>query len=91
MNDVLLINRIDPDQTQSQETRVSFILEGMQVDEVCDLLIQILADLSFINLEEAVIKYNGIDLLLPQNLIPDCVKALCQAGLRIYGVYASYE
>lgn len=91
MNDVLLINRIDPDRMQSQQTRVSFILEGMQVDQVCDLLIQILADLAYINLEDAVIKYNGIDLLLPQNHIPDCVQALCQAGLRIYGVYASYE
>lgn len=91
MNDVLMINRINPDQSQKQKARISFILEGMQEDRVCDRLIQVLSDLSYVNLEEAVIKYNGIDLILAQNCIPDCISALSCAGLRIYSVYASYE
>lgn len=90
MNDVLLINKINPSKTELQKRHITFILGDMHLEEVHHKIYEIVKGMDFVETEELTLKYNGIsvDLKIPQ--IPEFIKVLTQEGLKLYGAYELY-
>ncbi len=91
MNNVLLINRIKPNSEDTTKINVTFVVEGMHDDEICDKIIQTIDQCGFILLEDLIIKYNGINLNLAISNIPKVMRLLAMEGFNVFGVYSLYD
>lgn len=91
MNNVLLINRINPNDQSSMPEKITFIIGDMHLEETHQKIYELVQTLDFVCIEELIIKYNGITVPLNISKIPDVIKEFCTRDIKLYGVYGLYE
>lgn len=91
MNKTLLINRINPQDFTKQEKRIFFLIGEINVPEIEDRLIKTLNDLDFLDRDDIIYKYNGVELNIDSQTIPKIIKILSEKDLKIYSVYEIYD
>ena len=91
MNKILLIDRIDPSNLSNRKNKVFFIIGGMNVPIIENKLIDTINESDFIDPNDMVLKYNGIELNISVREIPKVVKLLTDENFSIYGVYQIYN
>lgn len=91
MNKTLLINRINPQDFTKQEKRMFFLIGEMNVPEIEDRLIKTLNDLDFLDRDDIIYKYNGVELNIDSQTIPKIIKILSEKDLKIYSAYEIYD
>lgn len=91
MNKTLLINRINPQDFTKQEKRIFFLIGEMNVPEIEDRLIKTLNDLDFLDRDDIIYKYNGVELNIDSQTIPKIIKILSEKDLKIYSAYEIYD
>lgn len=89
MNDVFLIKKIDPSGTEKE--KVSFLIANMDDPQTKDAVLDTIFHQDFEEIENIVIRYNGIVLDMCPGSIPNMVRLLCEKGVQIYGVYSLYD
>lgn len=91
MNNILLINRINPGDELDKIVNMSFIIAGMENEDTHNTLTKIIKEVDYMSIEDIVMKYNGIATNIPLGRVPEFVALLCQRGLRVFGVYEIYN
>lgn len=91
MNKVLLINRINVNNFEKEKRRIFFLVGDGEKGSSESYLMDILDDLEFVNKEDVVYKYNGVEILMLEENIPLIVKVLMDAGINIYSIYELYD
>lgn len=91
MNKILLIDRLDPQDTSDEIHEVFFTLGEMNKPEVEEKIIDTIKSSDITYSDEMVLKYNGIGLNLKVKEIPKVTKILTDAGILIYGIYQIYS
>ena len=91
MNKIMLISRLNP-QDYTEERRKIFFLLGDTNDVIIEnKIIDIIHNLGEVDLNDIVLKYNGIELNIATQQIPIIVKLLCNENISIYSVYQYYS
>ncbi len=91
MNNILLINRLDPQDYSPTKNKVFFMIGGMNIPAVENRLIDVINDSKIIESDDMVLKYNGIELNISVQQIPIIAKLLCDENFSIYGIYELYN
>lgn len=91
MNNVLLINRTNPNDQTASPHKISFIVGEMHLEIVQQKIYEIIQNANYLRIEELIIKYNGIVIPLDIEKIPNLIYEFCKAGIKLYGVYELYE
>ncbi|MDO5689863.1 MAG: hypothetical protein Q4G61_06410 [Tissierellia bacterium] len=91
MNDVLLINKCNPNEQLEKTANISIIIGQMHKQATCDLIIEVLEKENYINLKDLILKYNGIVVTVEWEKVPNLLTALLKNGLLVYGAYELYE
>jgi hypothetical protein len=91
MNKIMLISRLNP-QDYTEERRKIFFLLGDTNDVIIEnKIIDIIHNLGEVDLNDIVLKYNGIELNIATQQIPIIVKLLCNENISIYSIYQYYN
>lgn len=91
MNEILLINRIDSSNNSKTKKKIFFIIGGMNISSVESKLIDVINNSKLVDSDDMVLKYNGIELNIYIQQIPDLVKLLTYEKFSIYGIYERYN
>lgn len=91
MNEILLINRLNPKNYTSQKKRIFFLMGGLNLPATEVKLVNLLDKLDTVKKEEIVHKYNGVELFITTQDIPRIIKLLVDNNLSIYSVYEIYN
>jgi len=91
MNKIMLINRLNPQDYTEEKKKIFFSLGGMNITKVENKIIDVLTKSDILSLNDLVLKYNGIELNITTQQIPNVVKLLCKENISIYGIYESYN
>lgn len=90
MNDVLLIkNNIStqPDVVQ----KVTFALHGLEDTKQVDKVLDAIFHQNFDRIGNVILKYNGVDIEMHTEMIPQMIRHLSDQGIDIYGVHVLYD
>ena len=91
MNKILLISRINPQDQTEEKKKIFFSIGGMNITAVENKIIDTLSNSEFINQDDLVLKYNGIELNINTQTIPKIIKLLSEAHIEIYNVFQLYN
>lgn len=91
MNKILLISRINPQDQTGEKKKIFFSIGGMNITAVENKIIDTLSNSEFINQDDLVLKYNGIELNINTQTIPKIIKLLSEADIEIYNVFQLYN
>lgn len=91
MNDILLINKISPQDYSNEKKKVFFLLGGMNISKIENKVVDVLHNEGKIDLKDIVLKYNGVELNITTQDIPNIVKLLCKENISIYSIYQVYN
>ncbi len=91
MNRPLLISRLDSQDTSNKKRKIFFAIGGINTTEVSDRLIRVLHNCKFIDMNDIVFKYNGVELNITIQQVPVIIKMLCNENISIYEVYQPYN
>ena len=91
MNNILLINRLNPQDYSPNKNKIFFMIGGMNIPDVENRLIDVINDSKIIESDDMVLKYNGIELNIGIQQIPVITKLLCDKNFSIYGIYELYN
>ncbi|MDR7857681.1 hypothetical protein [Tissierella sp.] len=91
MNKIMLINRLNPQDYTEEKKKIFFSLGGMNIPKVENKIIDALHNSGIIGLNDLVLKYNGIELNITTQQIPNVVKLLCKENISIYSIYQFYN
>lgn len=91
MNRTLLINRINPQDFTKQKKKMFFLIGSMNVPEIEDKLVETLNNSSFLEIDDIIYKYHGVELHIDVQMIPVIVKLLSAKDLDIYSIYEIYD
>lgn len=91
MNDILLINKISPQDYSNEKKKVFFLLGGMNISKIENKVVDVLHNEGKIDLKDIVLKYNGVELNIATQDIPNIVKLLCKENISIYSIYQVYN
>lgn len=91
MNKILLINRINPQDFTNKKKRICFIIGGMNVPSMENKLIESLNKSDVLEREDILYKYNGVELKISTQQIPDIVKLLTNNNIPIYNIFEVYD
>ena len=91
MNKIMLINRLNPQDYTKEKKKIFFALGGMNISKVEDKIIDVLQNSGIVELNDLVLKYNGIELNITTQQIPSIVKLLCMENISIYCIYQFYN
>lgn len=91
MNDVLLVRKINPDESLETYRTITVNLGQMHKASTCDTIVEVLEALDFIRLSSLIIKYNGITLDIKTADIPKLLSALIENDILVYSVYELYN
>lgn len=90
MNNILLINRLDPNENSNIKKRIFFLLGGMNFSSTENRLKEILDKVDILNKEDIIYKYNGVVLDIATQQIPDIIKVLINGDFLVYSIYELY-
>lgn len=91
MNKIMLINRINPNDNSKEKKKIFFALSGMDKVEVENKIMDALHKGGFLEEDNLVLKYNGIQLKITSQQIPEVVKLLVKEDVGIYNIYELYN
>ena len=91
MNKILLINKLDPQDYTEEKKKVFFSIGGMNITSIENKIIDILKKSGIIESNDLVLKYNGIELNIVTQKIPQVIKLLSQDNIKIYNVFQLYN
>lgn len=91
MNEILLINRINPKDFSNDKKRVCFIIGKMDIPSVENKLIELLNKSEKIDKKDITYKYNGVELVITTQEIPIIVKLLTSNNISIYSIFEVYN
>lgn len=91
MNKILLINRLDSSDYSQEKKNIFFIIGDMNLPAVENKLIDVINNSGLVTSEDIILKYNGVELKISTQEIPDIVKLLTKENLPVYGIYESYN
>ena len=90
MYKTLLVNKVNPQDTTGIKKRIFFLL-GDIISSAKELrLIEILNHSDFLDVQDTVYKYNGVELNMDVQKIPEIVKVLAKEDFSIYSIYEIY-
>ncbi|MDY0234910.1 MAG: hypothetical protein RBR71_02710 [Gudongella sp.] len=91
MNNILLINRINPKDYTGNKVKVFFLIGEINNASIKQNLMDLLDDSRVVDKSEIVYKYNGVELGILVQSIPIILKLLADSNISVYGVYAIYN
>lgn len=91
MNKIMLINRLNPQDYTDEKKKIFFSLGGMNITKIENKIIDVLTGSDILSLNDLILKYNGIELNITTQQIPNVVKLLCKENISIYSIYESYN
>lgn len=91
MNDVLLINRITPGETPKRARNMTFILGDMHDTLFTEKVADLIRETGFVLDENVILKYNGVEIRMLEQNIPEMIRIFNQNGINVYGVYHLYS
>ena len=91
MNKTLLINRINPQDFTKQKKHIFFLIGDIDNPSTEIRLVDVLSKYSLIEKTDILYKYNGVDLFITVQLIPEIIKLLSQENFMIYSVFETYN
>lgn len=91
MNKIMLINRLNPQDYTEEKKKIFFSIGGMNVPFIENKLIDVLNKSGIVKQSDIVLKYNGVELNLTTQQIPNVVKLLCKEDISIYSIYEYYN
>ena len=90
MNNILLINRLDPKDNTNIKKKMFFLLGEMNFSSTETKLKEILDRIDILKKEDIIYKYNGVVLDITTQQIPYIVKVLIDEKFSIYSIYEIY-
>lgn len=90
MYKTLLINRINPQDFTKGKKKMFFLIGDMNVPATEDKLIKVLNNSDLVDTNDIVHKYNGVELNIDVQKIPEIVKLLAREDFSIYSIYEVY-
>lgn len=91
MNGILLINRIDVKKFNKEKKRIFFLVGNGGKENIENHLMDTINKIEFLNKEDIVYKYNGVEIFMKEKRIPIIIKFLIDDGMDIYSVYELYD
>ena len=91
MNKTLLVNRINPQDFTNNKKNIFFLIGDINIPEVDNKLMNILNNTDLLDKGDMVFKYNGVELKILVQKIPEIIKLLVQENISIYSVYQIYS
>lgn len=89
MENSLLIRRLKPNIDLEELRTLSLVLGSMNEEAVVNSVIETLADLDYIDNSKVMLKYEGIDVLISYENLPNLILKLLESNVKVYGVYES--
>ncbi len=87
----LLINRINPQDFTKGKKRMFFLIGDMNILATEDKLVKLLNKSGLLEVSDILFKYNGIELSIDVQTIPEIVKLLAKENYSIYSIYEVYS
>jgi len=91
MNKTLLINRINPQDFTKHKKSMFFLIGEINVPSRKTKLIDVLNNSNLLEINDIVYKYNGVELNIEVQSIPEVVKLLASEDFSIYSIYEIYD
>ena len=91
MNKILLINRLNPEDQNPEKKKIFFSIGEMDLARVENKIIDILNNSKIVGPSDLVLKYNGIELNITTQEIPEIIKLLSKDDIKIYNVFELYN
>lgn len=91
MNKTLLINRINPQDFTKHKKRMFFLIGEINVPSKETRLIDVLNNSNLLEINDIVYKYNGVELNIEVQSIPEIVKLLANEDFSIYSIFEIYN
>ncbi|WMM25624.1 hypothetical protein RBU61_02860 [Tissierella sp. MB52-C2] len=91
MNKIMLISRLNPQDYTEERRKIFFLLGDTNNVIIENKIIDIIHNLGEVDLNDIVLKYNGIELNIATQQIPIIVKLLCNENISIYSIYQYYN
>lgn len=91
MNKIMLINRLDPENNNDEKKKIFFSIGEMNESKVENKILDILHREGYVQQDNFVLKYNGIELKITTQEIPKVVKLLSKEDIDIYSVFELYN
>lgn len=92
MNETLLINRINPQDHSPAKKKIFFLIGNINLPIIEDKLVRSINETSLIDDKNNIVfKYNGIELNICTQKIPEVTKLLINAGICIYSIFETYN
>ncbi len=90
MNNILLINRLNPDDNNDSKKKIFFLLGGMNFATTETRLKELLDKIDILGKQDIIYKYNGVLLDITTKDIPNIIKELIKEDFPIYSIYELY-
>lgn len=91
MNDTLLISKLSPQDYSNEKRKVFFVLGGMNIAKVENKVVDLLLQEGKMDYKDIVLKYNGVELNVKTQDIPNVVKLLSKENISIYSIFQIYD
>ncbi|NLV89272.1 MAG: hypothetical protein GX021_07930 [Tissierellia bacterium] len=91
MNDILLISKLSPQDYSNEKRKVFFVLGGMNIAKVENKVVDLLLQEGKMDYKDIVLKYNGVELNVKTQDIPNVVKLLSKENISIYSIFQIYD
>jgi len=91
MNDILLISKLSPQDYSNEKRKVFFVLGGMSIAKVENKVVDLLLQEGKMDYKDIVLKYNGVELNVKTQDIPNVVKLLSKENISIYSIFQIYD
>lgn len=91
MNKTLLINRINPQDFTRHKKKMFFLIGEINVPAKEAKLIDVLNNSNLLEINDIVYKYNGVELNIEVQTIPEVVKLLARESFLIYSIFEIYN
>ena len=91
MNKTLLVNRINPQDFTNIKKSIFFLIGDINIPEVDNKLMNILNNTDLLDKGDIIFKYNGVELKISVQKIPEIIKLLNQENISVYSVYQIYN
>lgn len=91
MYKTLLINRVNPQDFTKQKKFIFFLIGDMNIPSVEGKLIDVLNNSGLLDIDEIIYKYNGIELNIDVQKVPEITKLLAKEDISIYSIYEIYN